>query len=75
VQLETLVAQVENKLYNRGEPEVDSREVGGLVMEGLADLSDVAYVRFASVYRRFSDITGFESELAQLRIRKAKTDK
>lgn len=75
VQLEALVAQVENKLYNRGEPEVESREIGGLVMEGLADLSDVAYVRFASVYRRFSDITGFESELAQLRIRKAKTDK
>ncbi len=70
VQLESLVAQVENTLYSRGDPEVDSREVGELVIDGLADLSDVAYVRFASVYRRFSDITGFESELAQIRSRK-----
>ena len=72
VQLESLVAQVENNLYDRGEPEIDSREVGELVMAGLADLSDVAYVRFASVYRRFTDITGFEAELAQIRTRKHK---
>ncbi len=70
VQLEALVAKVENELYGRGEPEVDSREVGELVMVNLADLSEVAYVRFASVYRRFSDITGFESELAQIRAKK-----
>ena len=70
VQLETLVAGVENQLYGRGDPEIDSREIGELVMEGLADLSDVAYVRFASVYRRFTDITGFESELAQIKSRK-----
>jgi transcriptional repressor NrdR len=70
VQLEALVAKVENELYSRGEPEVDSREVGELVMQGLADLSEVAYVRFASVYRRFSDITGFEAELAQIRAKK-----
>jgi transcriptional repressor NrdR len=75
VQLESLVAQVENTLYSTGDPEVDSREVGELVMEGLADLSDVAYVRFASVYRRFSDITGFESELAQIRSRKGLSSK
>jgi len=72
VQLEALVARVENELYGRGEPEVDSREVGELVMDGLAELSEVAYVRFASVYRRFSDITGFESELAQIRSKKTK---
>ena len=69
------MAQVENNLYSRGEPEVDSREIGELVMEGLADLSDVAYVRFASVYRRFTDITGFEAELAQIRTRKSKPSK
>jgi len=70
VQLESLVARVENELYGRGEPEVDSREVGEIVMDGLAELSEVAYVRFASVYRRFSDITGFEAELAQIRAKK-----
>ena len=74
VQLESLVAQVENNLYDMGEPEVDSREIGELVMRGLADLSDVAYVRFASVYRRFTDITGFEAELAQIRTRKSKQE-
>lgn len=72
IQLESLVAQVENELYNQGESEVNSREIGELVINGLAELSDVAYVRFASVYRRFSDITGFEAELAQI---KAKRDK
>lgn len=71
VQLESLVARVEQELYGRGEPEVDSTEVGELVMLGLANLSEVAYVRFASVYRRFSDITGFEEELAQIRAIKA----
>jgi transcriptional repressor NrdR len=71
VQLESLVANVENSLYGKGEPEVKSREIGKLVMKNLANLSDVAYVRFASVYRRFTDITGFESELAQIRLRKS----
>lgn len=71
VQLEALVAKVENELYGRGEPEVDSREVGELVIEGLSELSEVAYVRFASVYRRFTDITGFEAELAQIRLKKS----
>jgi transcriptional repressor NrdR len=63
----TLVARVENELYGRGEPEVDSKEIGELVMQNLAELSEVAYVRFASVYRRFTDITGFEAELAQIK--------
>lgn len=75
VQLESLVARVEQELYGRGEPEVDSREVGELVMLGLANLSEVAYVRFASVYRRFTDITGFEAELAQIRSIKANKTK
>ncbi|HUD03676.1 MAG TPA: transcriptional regulator NrdR [Patescibacteria group bacterium] len=75
LQLEALVARVESELYGRGEPEVGSREIGELVMANLADLSDVAYVRFASVYRRFSDITGFEAELHQIRSRHAKKHK
>jgi len=67
VQLESFVAQIERELYERGEPEVASVDVGELVMEGLPKLSEVAYVRFASVYRNFKDITGFEKELSRIR--------
>ena len=72
MQQESLVANIEGSLYDRGELEVNSQEVGDLVMEGLAPLSEVAYVRFASVYRRFSDVTGFESELAKIRLKNSK---
>ena len=67
IQLDRLVSNVEQQLYACGEPEVSSSKVGQLVMEGLADLDEVAYVRFASVYRRFKDIAGFERELSQIR--------
>ncbi len=67
VQLEKLVAQVEDELYSSGEPEVPSAKIGQLVMDRLAKLDEVAYVRFASVYRRFTDIAGFEKELSQIR--------
>jgi transcriptional repressor NrdR len=75
VQIESLVDNVEQELYSRGEPEVSSREIGELVINGLAGLSDVAYVRFASVYRRFSDITGFEKELAIIRSKREEQGK
>jgi transcriptional repressor NrdR len=67
LQLESLVAKIENELYSRGDAEVESKELGELVMAHIADISEVAYVRFASVYRRFTDITGFEAELAQIK--------
>lgn len=67
IQLERLVSDVEQELYAHGEPEVSSTKIGKMVMERLANLSEVAYVRFASVYRRFKDITGFEQELSQIR--------
>lgn len=73
LQIESLAARIESTLYSRGDDEVDSEEIGELIMHGLADLSDVAYVRFASVYRRFSDITGFEAELEHLRSKKTKS--
>lgn len=66
-QLESFVAQIESALYERGEPEISSIDIGELVMEGLPQLSEVAYVRFASVYRNFKDITGFEKELNRIR--------
>jgi transcriptional repressor NrdR len=66
-QLESFVAQIERALYERGEPEVSSVDIGELVMSGLPKMSEVAYVRFASVYRSFKDITGFEKELNRIR--------
>lgn len=67
MQLEGFVAKIERDVYGRGEPEVSSTDIGELVMEGLPKLSEVAYVRFASVYRHFKDITGFEKELSKIR--------
>jgi transcriptional repressor NrdR len=67
MQLEALVAKIERELYARGEPEVQSKDIGELVMQELPKLSEVAYVRFASVYRHFRDITGFERELSKIR--------
>lgn len=71
MQIEKMVADIENQLFSQGEPEVSSHYIGELVIDGLSELSEVAYVRFASVYRRFTDITGFEAELAQIRAKKA----
>jgi len=62
-QLETIVTEVENELDARVDPEVPSQEVGELVMMHLRDIDQVAYVRFASVYRRFEDVHDFVQEL------------
>jgi len=70
LQLERLVADIENQVYTCGEQETPSAKIGEMVMEHLAGLDEVAYVRFASVYRRFQDIAGFEKELLQIRERK-----
>lgn len=70
MQLEQLVSGVEQRLYNCPEQEVVSGKIGELVMEVLPELSEVAYVRFASVYRRFQTIASFERELSQMRQRK-----
>lgn len=67
LQLEQLVASIEQELYDSGEPEVPTIKIGEMVMDRLARLNEVAYVRFASVYRGFKDIAGFERELEQIR--------
>lgn len=67
LQLESLVATIEREIYGRGEPEIKSSDIGELVMRELPKYSEVAYVRFASVYRHFKDITGFERELFKMR--------
>jgi transcriptional repressor NrdR len=69
IQLEQLLSKVEERLYACGEAEVPSSKIGDYVMEELARLDEVAYVRFASVYRRFTDIASFERELSQIRQR------
>ncbi len=65
-QLEQSIGRLVHKLRTMGEREVPSRLVGDLVMEELRSLDEVAYVRFASVYRRFQDITEFEDEIRRL---------
>lgn len=71
VQLEQIVASVEERLYECGETEVRSSKIGELIMEHLAPVNEVAYVRFASVYRQFKDITGFEKELSIIKQHRA----
>lgn len=70
IQIERLVGRIERELYELGEQEVASKQIGQAVMDQLANLNDVAYVRFASVYRRFADIAGFERELSEIRKRR-----
>ena len=65
-ELEQAIGRLVHKLRTMGEREVPSRLVGELVMQELHDLDEVAYVRFASVYRRFQDITEFEEEIKRL---------
>jgi transcriptional repressor NrdR len=73
MQLEQLVSDIERDFHACGTVEVSSREVGEQVMERLSALNEVAYVRFASVYRHFKDIASFEKELSH--IRKQRTQK
>ncbi|CEK15485.1 transcriptional regulator NrdR [Chthonomonas calidirosea] len=65
--LEEAAEDIERKLYNRLEKEVSSREIGEMVMEKLKALDQVAYVRFASVYRQFEDATQFREIVNMLR--------
>jgi transcriptional repressor NrdR len=73
LQIERIVMDIEHALYACGEPEIKSGKIGEMVMERLAVVNDVAYVRFASVYRRFKDISSFEKELTQLRDQRRET--
>ena len=66
MQLEQIVDHVEQKLFGSLESEVSSKVIGELVMEQLRKVDDVAYVRFASVYRQFKDINTFMEELNTL---------
>lgn len=61
--IDSIVAVIESQVYSAYESEVPSRRLGEMAMEQLADLDQVAYVRFASVYREFTDVRDFVDEL------------
>jgi transcriptional repressor NrdR len=64
--IERMVSGIVRQLESRGEPDIRSEEIGLLVMDGLKELDDVAYVRFASVYRNFREAKDFEAVLDEL---------
>lgn len=65
-QIENIVARVEQAAYATMEGEIRSHRIGDMVMEELKSLNDVAYVRFAAVYRKFTDLGTFMDELQKL---------
>lgn len=67
METEKLVSRIEEHIYNLGENEVSSRQIGDAVMEELAKTDEVAYIRFASVYRKFKTADEFISTLRELR--------
>ena len=73
-QLEKLVHEIEQDINERGDNEVETRYIGELVMRKLRELNQIAYVRFASVYREFRDINQFLEELRPLVEKRGKTE-
>lgn len=65
-QIEACVDEIENKIFNLGVREIESEKIGEIVMDQIRDLDQVAYVRFASVYRQFKDADTFMGELKKL---------
>lgn len=65
--IEKMLDEIENELQNLGENEIESRIIGDRVTEKLKTLDHVAYIRFASVYKQFEDLSSFEEELEKLR--------
>lgn len=65
-QIETIAVNVEKDLRNSGVSEINSKQIGEMVMDRLSEVDEVAYVRFASVYRQFKDISVFLDELKEL---------
>jgi len=65
-QIAALIDGIENQIFNREEKEIATSVIGELVMDKLKDLDEVAYVRFASVYREFKDVNTFMEELGKI---------
>lgn len=66
MQMEEIVDEIENAIMSSMEKEIASKEIGNMVMDKLKDIDEVAYVRFASVYRQFKDINTFMQELSKM---------
>ncbi|MDO5783647.1 MAG: transcriptional regulator NrdR [Eubacteriales bacterium] len=66
-QMDALLTDLEQKLYARQENEVSSRIIGEMVLERLVQIDEVAYIRFASVYRDFKDVHSFMEELMRMK--------
>lgn len=64
--IDKLIEDIQKQVYNSMEQEITSKKIGEMVMDGLKDIDEVAYVRFASVYRQFKDISTFLQELERL---------
>lgn len=73
-QLDTVVSQIIRQLRASGEREVSSQRIGELAMNELRHLDQVAYVRFASIYRSFQDVNAFHEEIEKLRRQTQVTD-
>ncbi len=64
--VESAIHRIQHKMLTSGEREISSRQIGEWVMQELTDLDQVAYVRFASVYRSFQDVDEFKDEVSRL---------
>ena len=64
--IEELIEKIEERIRRSGKEEIESRQIGEYVMETLKETDHVAYIRFASVYRSFADISSFEEEIKNL---------
>ena len=73
-QIDALAEEIAKRIYNSMEQEVSSKQIGEMVMEGLKGIDEVAYVRYASVYRSFKDISSFMDEIQKMRENKRSED-
>jgi len=75
-EIERLLERVTHRLQTVGEREVSSAYIGDLVIDELRDLDEIGYVRFASIYRSFQDVTEFQDEIQRLRsLSRARSDR
>lgn len=72
--IDEVVSDISKQVYNRMESEISTKEIGEMVMERLKKLDEVAYVRYASVYRSFKDLSSFMAELKQMMKAEKKKD-
>ena len=72
--IEEMVSEISKQVYNSMETEITTKQIGEMVMERLKKVDEVSYVRYASVYRQFKDISSFMSELKQMMKENKKKD-